>query len=124
MNDIIWTVRFVHPDSQYLIDRTGRRTVATTDTKTKSVYLSEGLHGDFLKRVILHELGHCALYSYGLLDDIRRFTNPRKIVETEEWICNLIADYCEEIFQTLYHLYGYDSWKIIPNYIDRKLKDA
>lgn len=123
MNGIIWTVYFVGSDSVYLIDRTGKRTVATTDTRTKSVYLSEELYGEFLKKVILHELGHCALYSYGLLDDIRRLASPRKWVEVEEYICNLISDYGEIIFSSLYKLYGLESWKKIPDYIEGILHD-
>lgn len=122
MNDIIWRVYFVHPSSVYLIDRTGNRTVATTDVRTKCVYLSEELYGDFLKRVVLHELGHCALYSYGLLDDIHKVITPSKWVESEEWICNLIADYGEIIFNTLYDLYGTHAWLEVPKLIEMKEK--
>ena len=118
MNGIIWNVHFVPQNSLYLIDRTGQRTVATTDTKTKNVYLSESLCGSFLKRVLLHELGHCALYSYGLLDDIHRVVSPANWIYAEELICNLIADYGEIIFDRLYDLYGYHAWKYIPNYLE------
>ena len=34
------------------------------------VYLSNGLRGLGLEVVSTHEVGHCAMYSYGLLDPL------------------------------------------------------
>lgn len=98
LNGIIWRVIFVDPLSETLMDRTGHQTVATTDPATKTVHLSKLLHGDFLNRVFVHELGHCTLVSFGLLDDIHRMVKPEYWVEAEEWVCNFIADYGFAIF--------------------------
>lgn len=97
MNGIRWTVRFVHPDSILLIDRTNHKTVATTDPYTHQIYLSEGLRGDFLHRVLTHELGHCAMISYNMLGDVARMAKPEQRINMEEWVCNFIADYGPEI---------------------------
>lgn len=99
MNGDVWTVRYVPAYYPELIDRTNQRRVATTDPRTKTVYLSNELSGSFLKRVLIHELGHCALFSFGLLDDIHRVVDREHWVDAEEWICNLLADYGERIYQ-------------------------
>lgn len=71
--------------------------VATTDPKTLCIYLSDELYGEFLRTVLKHELGHCAMFSYNLLPAIHGFASPDKWIEAEEWVCNFIADYGEEI---------------------------
>lgn len=114
MNGIRWKVRFVDSSSSMLVDRTDRRTIGTTDPKTKTIYLSRELYGDVLMTVFIHELGHCALYSFGFLDRIRNMVYPEYWVEMEEFICNFLADYGMRIFKTAYSIFGYDAWKIIP----------
>lgn len=61
------------------------------------MYLSNELRGEFLQRVMIHEIGHCAMYSYGLLDSLHRIVPEDRWVEAEEWACNLIADYGQEV---------------------------
>lgn len=92
-NYILWTVLFVDPDSPVLVDRTNQLRVATTDPLLRTVYLSRDLSGDFLKTVLRHELGHVAMLSYNLLDELHRMVPPRYWVEIEEWACNFMADY-------------------------------
>lgn len=114
MNGHFWKVKFVDPYSPMLVDRTNSLTVATTDPETHCVYLSNNLYGDFLKTVLLHELGHCALFSFDLLSDIHR-------IEAEEWVCNFIADYGEKIFSLGYSILGYDAWHFVPYELDRMI---
>lgn len=106
MNGYLWTIEFIDPFSPELIDRTGEQRVATTDPLTHTVYLSNLLHGDFLQRVLLHELGHCVMISYGLLDEIHRMIIPKYWIEMEEWICNFIADYGKEVFRVAHSFLG------------------
>lgn len=101
LNGIIWLILFVDPDSPILIDRTGTQTVACTDPITKRVYISNELRGPLLKRVMIHELGHCIMVSYHLLDDIHRMVKQEYWVEAEEFICNFVANYAEIIFNTM-----------------------
>lgn len=115
MNGYLWHVRFVPPNSLELIDRTNTRTVATTDPDTQCVYLSEALEGPFLKRVLLHELGHVVMLSYGLILSIRMRLPQHLWIEAEEWCCNLIADYGEEIFTRAHDILGEDAWRFVPN---------
>lgn len=117
MNGYFWRVLRVPPDSPMLIDRTGEQRVATTDPKTQCIYLSDILRGDFLKTVLLHEMGHCVMISYGLILTIRRKLPKRLWIEAEEWCCNLIADYGEEILAKSYKVLGDSVWAYVPNEI-------
>lgn len=119
MNGYLWRIKYVSPDSRELVDRTGHRTYATTDPKTKRVYLSKELSGPFLVKVLLHELGHCTMISYNLIEDIRRMVKPEYWVEAEEWACNFIADYGMKIFSVAYHILGEDAWTFIPYELER-----
>lgn len=114
MNGYLWSVRFVKRNDPILVDRTDLLKVATTDPETLTVNLSNELHGDFLMTVFLHELGHCTLWSFGLLYEIRRMTKPEYWVDMEEFICNFLADYGLKIFKIGYQTMGFDAWKNVP----------
>lgn len=119
LNGYLWKIVFVEPNDSMLVDRTGTLTVATTDPSTYTVYLSNRLHGDFLLAVLIHELGHCAIISFDLTDDIHRAVKPEYWVEAEEWVCNFIADYGAKIFKIAFKQLGYEAWKYIPEQIER-----
>ena len=114
INGYLWHVKFVPPNSSELIDRTGEYRVATTDPSTLYIYLSSQLTGDFLNRVLIHELGHCIIFSFDLLKDVHRMVKRQYWIEAEEWICNFIADYGLKIFSSAYHILGDDAWIFIP----------
>lgn len=97
INGYLWRVIFVEQDSAYLVDRTANKRVATTDPSTLCVYLSKELSGSFLRTVLIHELGHCVMFSYGLSPAIHSFVRPDRWIEAEEWVCNFVADYGDDI---------------------------
>lgn len=115
MNGYFWRVQTVPPDSPMLIDRTGNHTVATTDPVTQCVYLSDQLEGSFLNRVLLHELGHVVMLSYGLILVLRSRLPQSLWIDAEEWCCNLIADYGAEIFAKANSILGQAAWDFVPN---------
>lgn len=67
INGILWKVVRVGSHDARLIDRTGQIKLATTDPHTRTVHLSSQLKGKMLETVLIHEVGHCILISYGLL---------------------------------------------------------
>lgn len=73
INNDPWHVEYVKSYSPELVDRFGRLTVATTDPMSLTVYISEGLSDEYKTEILLHELGHCFIFSYHLTDDIHRF---------------------------------------------------
>lgn len=119
MNGDLWRVQIVDPDSPELIERTGQLTVATTDPVNYCVYLSSSLREPFFTTVLIHELGHCTMISFDLIDYIHERVPPEYWVDMEEFMCNFIADYGMKIFQTAYDLFGDDALRIVVNEIEK-----
>lgn len=119
MNGRLWQISFVDPNCKVLVDRTGTRTLATTDPRTNRVYLSNRLYGQQLVKVLIHEISHCALISFDLLNDIHKMTKQQYWIEAEEWVCNLVADYGLKIFTIAYSVLGYDALRYIPYEIEK-----
>ena len=109
----------MNPNDPMLVDRTNILTVATTDPTSRTIYISKSIHGGFLARVLIHELGHCAMVSFNLIDDIHRMAYPEYWIEAEEWVCNFIADYGLTIFKIAYDALGDKSLEIVPYEIER-----
>lgn len=79
------------------IDRTGTSRLATTDPSTMCVYSSNWPRGLDLEVVSTHEVGHCAMYGYGLLDSLHAIILEDTWVDVEEWVCDYLADRGREI---------------------------
>lgn len=121
MNGDLWRIKSVNPNHSELMDRTGKRCLATTNPVERCVYLSNNLRGTLFSRVLIHELGHCAMVSFDLLDEIHRLVEPEYWIEAEEFICNFLADYGWEIFHTAYGLFGEDALLYIPSEIEKMI---
>lgn len=89
INREYWQVLAVPPNSPELFRRDGSQSVGMCDDNTKTIYLSNELEGDYLKKVLCHEITHAAMFSY----------NVELSLEQEELLANLIAAYGEEIIQ-------------------------
>lgn len=89
INGIRWDVKFVPSGSKDLRRSDNSITVGVTDWNKKTVYLSNKLHGAFLRKVFIHEVCHCAVFSYGINLDI----------DQEEFLCDFVASYGDEIFE-------------------------
>lgn len=119
MNGLRWRVRFTYPTDPVLVDRTGSLTVAVTDPDTMTIYLSNGLRGSFLTTVVLHELSHAMMISYGYLEQIHRYCKKRHWVDMEELIANLIAQQAKEIFERAYDIVGDEAIRFVPYALER-----
>ena len=118
MNGHGWSIKVEAHDSPMLVDRTGHARLAVTDPRTFTVYLSEAIPSDILPRVLTHELGHCAIYSFGLAYDIHKMVQQEYWIEAEEWVCNFIADYWLMMFQMLRDYLGEKAWNAVPKAIE------
>ena len=119
MNGDWWSVRWAEPEDPILVDRTNTLTVAVTDPAAMTIYLSNKLRGEFLTRVVLHELSHSMMYSYHYLDEIHRYCKKRYWIEMEELIANLIADRAFEIYQRAYDITGDQSIQFVAYELER-----
>lgn len=109
VNGYLWRIKRVPYASPMLIEKTGTRTV----------YLLDTLEGSFFTTVLLHELGHVVMFSYGLLDDVHRAVSRHLWIDAEEWVCNFIADYGLQIFQIASTVLGEEAWSFIPYELER-----
>lgn len=121
MNGLRWQVRFTYPTDPVLVDRTGTLTIGVTDSATMTIYLSNKLRGEFLTRVVLHELSHAMMYSYHYLDEIHRYCKKQYWIDMEELIANLIADRAYEIFQRAYDVVGDEAIRFVPYGLERSV---
>ena len=87
INGKTWYIRLVRSDSPMLMRSDGSCTVGMCDRETQTIYISELLQGKFLRKVLIHEVCHSAMCSYGI--DMS--------VEQEELFCDLVATYGDEI---------------------------
>jgi Zn-dependent peptidase ImmA (M78 family) len=86
INGINWKVKFTDRVDDLYLD--GYVRFGVTDRNTNTIYLDKNLEGDMLKKVLLHELTHAWLFSYGYEMD----------VEAEEFLCSFVDSHVEEIF--------------------------
>ena len=114
MNGDLWRVRFVLPSDNVLIDRTGERTLAVSDYSTRIISIANNLYGELLNRVFIHELGHCVMFSYGLLPELHRMVKKQYWIEAEEWVCNFIADYSCFVIRTARDILGNQFTYVAP----------
>ena len=87
INGIIWYMIRVRSDNPMLMRSDGSITVGMCDRETQTIYISDALHGRFLRKVLLHEICHSAMFSYGI--DMS--------VDQEELFCDLLSTYGDEI---------------------------
>lgn len=43
--------------------------------------------------VLMHEIGHCVIFSYDLFDELHQMVKPEYWIDIEEWVCNFLANY-------------------------------
>lgn len=82
-----WQVKLCSAHHPMLVRSDGSLSVGACDDASKTIYLNGNLRGDFLKKVLCHELTHAAMFSY----------NIYLTLEQEELLAELICTYGEEI---------------------------
>lgn len=87
INNIYWKIASVPPDFPLLQRINGQYSVGACDNLTRTIYLSNALYGDFLKKVLCHEITHAAMFSY----------NVDLSIEQAQLVADLISTYGEEI---------------------------
>lgn len=119
INNSIWRVITVSADSEYLWDRTGNLTVATTDPKEHCIFVSSAIYGEFLIRVLIHEMTHVVLWEYKIIDKIHMYCLPEYRIPMEEEICNILADYGRMVYETAYMILGGKAIFTVPYELER-----
>lgn len=94
INNRIWYVVFTASNSPKLRRSDNSLTVGVTDDNDGCVYLSDVLRGEFLRKVLCHELVHCFMFSYSIHISIQE----------EEYIANWVATYGTDLITLLDNL--------------------
>ena len=82
-----WLVVTV-PFNYYKLYRSdGSLSIAACDDIDKTIYISNVLEGDFLKKVLCHEITHAAMFSYDV----------NLTIDQEELLADLLATYGDQI---------------------------
>ncbi len=87
LNGVDWKLKFVNPYDSNLFRNDGSLTVGMCDSNLRTIFINENLGGDFLRKVLCHELTHAAMFSYGIM-----LTNDQ-----EELVANVLSTYGNEI---------------------------
>ena len=65
INGKLWRVRLVPPQHPVLY-RNGNPAVGCCDDTTKTIYISNAVSQEFMKKILCHEMVHAAMYSYNV----------------------------------------------------------
>lgn len=87
VNGIYWKVIFVNPSSDDLRRDDGSITLGVCDNNVKCIYISSALRGLLYEKVLIHELTHAWIFSYGIY----------LTLEQEEFVCEFVSNYGRDI---------------------------
>jgi hypothetical protein len=77
----------VWPDDEMLLMPSGQYALGACNDATKTIYISNALHGEMFEQVLCHELVHAAMYAYNVMLGH----------DEEELIAEIISVFGEEI---------------------------
>lgn len=87
LNGDIWGVERVYSDDPMLTMPNGVQTLGVTDNNVKMIFIDRFLRGPLLRKVLIHEITHAWMFSYG-------YSLP---VDQEEFVCDFIASNADDI---------------------------
>ena len=96
INDTIWQVQYENSNSSELRRSDNVSVLGVTDRNTHTIYLSNALHGQMQRKVLIHEVCHAICMSYDVYLPI----------EQEEILCDSVATYGDEVFDIVDMLLG------------------
>ena len=91
IKNILWSIQFVPPYDDNLKKINGEYAAGACDASVNTIYINNTLKGDFLKKVICHEITHAAMFTY----------NVSLSYQQEEILADIIATYGEEIITVI-----------------------
>ena len=87
INGVEWYIKFASPNHPKLQKFDGTFALGSCDNSNKTIYISEEVPMNKLRKVLCHEITHAAMFSYEVVLSI----------DQEELIADLIATYGAEI---------------------------
>lgn len=87
INRVRWYIRLAHPHHSHLMRSDGSYALAACDYLEQTIYISEEVDKNKMKKVLCHEITHAAMFSYGVI----------LTLEQEELLADLMATYGAEV---------------------------
>lgn len=87
VNGVHWEIVFVNSNSDDLRRDDGSITLGVCDNNVKCIFISNALRGLLYERVLIHELTHAWIFSYGIY----------LTLEQEEFVCEFVSNYGRSI---------------------------
>lgn len=91
VNNNIWQLQFVKPNSRYLMRSDNSITLGMTDNNVKTVYINNRLNDHMKDKVLCHELTHVFAFEFDYYMDI----------DTEEIVADFMSLYGRDIVYLL-----------------------
>lgn len=91
VNNNLWQIRFVNPSNSNLTMSNGRQVLGLCDNNIKAIFIADNQSDYKTEHIICHEITHAICFEYDVVLPI----------ETEEWLCNFMADHGKEIIYIL-----------------------
>lgn len=88
INNIEWDIIFTN-NTDDLKRSDGSVTFGVTDVNVLGIFIWSSLRGRMLRKVMVHELSHAFIFSYGYF----------LTLEEEEFLCSFIDTYAEDIIE-------------------------
>ena len=93
INNIEWDIIFTN-NTDDLKRSDGSVTFGVTDVNVLGIFIWSSLRGRMLRKVMIHELSHAFIFSYGYF----------LTLEEEEFLCSFIDTYAEDIISYTYSI--------------------
>ncbi len=89
INGVYWDIKLVSSNHPKVQRNDNSFALGSCDNTTKTIYISESVPREKIKKVLCHEITHAAMFSY----------NVNMSIEQEEILADLIATYGSEIIE-------------------------
>lgn len=96
INGVDWEIKFASPNHPKLQKRDGTFALGSCDNSTRTIYISENVPMNKLRKVLCHEVTHAAMFSYQVELNLSQ----------EELIADLIATYGSEIISVTNRIFS------------------
>ena len=87
INNETWMIVLVMPYDEALLMPNGNYALGACNDLTKTIYISNELHGEIFEQVLCHELVHASMFAYNIMLEHNE----------EELIAEIISIFGEEI---------------------------
>lgn len=96
INGLSWRVRFVSPTHPMLLTPSHTYALGVCDKPTQTIYINETIPNWKVRKVIIHELTHAFVFSYG-----ESFS-----YEDEERVADFVSNYAQNIVSKSKKIYN------------------